>query len=54
MDGKYDQNDGRALGDWKTRYPEKIAQCWIYGEAAYLGILLFLMPAAMQIGRAHV
>lgn len=47
MDGQNDQNDGRVLGHWQTRYPEQKAKGWIYGEAAYLGLLLFLIPTVM-------
>lgn len=47
MDGQNDQNDGRIVGHWQTRYPESKAKGWIYGESAYLGLILFLIPVLM-------
>ena len=38
-----DLTDGREPLDWETRYPKK-ALLWMKIEAAYLLVLLFLVP----------
>ena len=44
MDAEFENTDERKPLDWKTRYEEG-ARKQICGEAIYLGILLFAMPA---------
>ena len=41
--GQVDPTDGRALRDWESKYPEPAIKA-IWREAAYLGLLLFVVP----------
>lgn len=44
-----DPTDNRVPGDWKTRYPDKVAQSKIRWEAIYLAGHLLLVPVALII-----
>jgi hypothetical protein len=41
--------DGRVKGDWKTRYPDSVAQRAIRLEVAYVLFLSFFAPVLMAI-----
>ena len=44
-----DLSDGRELGDWKTRYPDRRARCQIVIEAFVLGVLLIGIPVLILL-----
>lgn len=47
--GQVDPTDNRELGDWRSKYTEPEAQRGIRAEAAYVGILLLLVPVLMLL-----
>ena len=47
--GQVDPTDNRELADWRSKYTEPEAQRGIRAEAAYVGILLLLVPVLMLL-----